>query len=1557
MIKKYSLVLLVSLCFVLLGFGQTFNQVTTLAGLTDGNYLIAADGNTNDGLMLNSTAGSVYIDYTNITNPGATINSGFTGNNIFSITVSGGNITINNSSVGYVSWGRSPATANDADFYNGTVADTERWTPTVSGGLWTLSNVDTSARMLQWNNSSPRFSAYTSNQVKLKLYKQAVTGPAITATPTTITGLDYGFGNGPSTEQSFDVTGTLLVAGTTVTSNSTDFQVSLTAVGGYASSVNIPAGTLNGTTTIYTRLVTGLAINTYSNTISISNATPGIGTTPTINVSGEVTPPQADVVITEIMYNSTGTDDEWIEICNLNGTAQDISNYIIEVNNSTVYNFPASTNIPGNSCITVALGDNGSAPFNPDCPFAADYGSPSGTNILNNSSTTIELIASDGTSLIDTVFYDDADGADGNGSSLHVIDATLDNSNTGTNWQEVIDGGSPGDNILISPCSTIAPEINVEGGGNSIPGDGSNFPVGFNNTLFDSRVIGASQNKIFVINNEGLQNLTISSIVIGGSHPGDFTITGTPPATAIAPGNSENLQITFQPTATGVRTATVTINNNDTDESTFVYNIQGTGTCNPATYTLSPASGPAGTIVTVTATSGSNPNSATALYDGNATTITSITASSFELTIPDNAISSDITFDDATGCQRNIPFIVNDIEITNCQGTNTAPTQIFISEVTDRDSSTDGHSYIELFNGTGATVDISGYRVYIHSNGNGATWTINLPTGASIANNDVYVISFGTGNTNTDPVGENDYFAANVTGINDRDHIYLNNGSSDIDLWGDTSGNPFTIGTGTEYGTSNPNGSDYTYRRKNTVSAPSLTWNPSDWDALAPVNYSDIGNYDFSLGTPPNVTTQPMPPISSCNLTASFTVAGQETYTGTGNSQFITYLWYYSAPGDSGWNPVPNAAPYESGTNTAAILEIINTLNLDGYQYYCQIREDDEYCYTASKAVRINIEKATWTNTGWSSPPASNKIAIIDDDYDTGGVTNGQISFEACNLIINAGNILTISDEDENISGVNTYVSVENNIFNYGEIFVDSKASLVQVNDNGEITLENASAKNTLSKFTHTLQFWYDYTYWSSPLESVLIEDGLEDSNVNRRYIFRADQFIDLTIEDANTGNTSPGQDDIDDNGLDWFNQPIGSMIPGVGYAATHNNIGFTQRSYQYLFEGTLASGGAFNNGPIPVDIYVANVPYNNWNFIGNPYPSAISAIEFINQTASYLEGVLYFWSHYTDADPDAPGNQNENFSQDDYAMFNYVGGVATAEGPDSTNDPSKIPNGYIASGQGFFVIADTNYTGSAGYQSQPVFNNSMRVTGNNEQFFRTTNDANKIWVNLTSDNGIFNQVLIGYVEGATDAVDEMRFDALRNLSTGSSSILYSVIQDSDKKYAIQGKNPSSLTLDEVIPLGFYTSIDVATLYKLSIEQFEGEFFTENSVFVIDNLLNVIHDLSASDYTFTSETGEFNNRFEIVFRDSFLSINEEELSVNNLTIIELQNGDVQFKVPNQYEIKTVEIIDILGRSIYSLKGDSSKETYNLSNLSQATYIAKITLTNGQVITKKAVKRK
>jgi hypothetical protein len=47
----------------------------------------------------------------------------------------------------------------------------------------------------------------------------------------------------------------------------------------------------------------------------------------------------------------------------------------------------------------------------------------------------------------------------------------------------------------------------------------------------------------------------------------------------------------------------------------------------------------------------------------------------------------------------------------------------------------------------------------------------------------------------------------------------------------------------------------------------------------------------------------------------------------------------------------------------------------------------------------------------------------------------------------------------------------------------------------------------------------------------------------------------------------------------------------------------------------------------------------------------------------------------------------------------------------------------------------------------------------------------------------------------------------------------------------------------------------------------------------------------------------------------------------------------------------------VGREVYQLKGNGSVEVYTLDKLTKAPYIAQVQLSNGQIITKKAIKRR
>ncbi|WP_100613533.1 T9SS type A sorting domain-containing protein [Confluentibacter citreus] len=592
----------------------------------------------------------------------------------------------------------------------------------------------------------------------------------------------------------------------------------------------------------------------------------------------------------------------------------------------------------------------------------------------------------------------------------------------------------------------------------------------------------------------------------------------------------------------------------------------------------------------------------------------------------------------------------------------------------------------------------------------------------------------------------------------------------------------------------------------------------------------------------------------------------------------------------------------------------------------------------------------TWNGSNWNGTPDLTTEVIIEDNYDT--FTNG--SFSACSLTISNNSTLNIADSN--------HVEVENDLLvdTGSTVTVQPYGSFIQNNDLG-LVLNNGNI--TVVKKTAPLHAWYEYTYWSSPVFGETIGTALFESQYYRRFKFNALQFNDVYAETNNNNILVLGQDDIDDEGDDWQwvnNNTI--MQPGVGYAATHSEANFVAPpmfplpyQFDYTFEGT------FNNGIYDVPVYRndATTADKNWNLIGNPYPSAIEINAFLSQNMydailnpnGTLDGVIYFWSQNTAPSNSENGNEQLNFSTSDYAYYNGIDGTQGGDG--------LTPNGFIPSGQAFFV----SYSDDASNFGTVKFNNSMRdisLSPDNSQFFKNSNSKttpnNKLWINLTSNNGVFNQILIGYANEATDNYDGSYYDAHKIVPPKSHAALYSLIENSNKKFAIQGKAFNSLDANETIKLGFVTNINVATIYTLSIAQLQGNFLTNNTVYLKDNLLNKVHNLSDADYTFTSEIGEFNDRFVVMFDNQSLSTDELVADTNTLKIIDLDNDLVKFTITNDLRIKTVSVFDLLGRELYKFKGQNSEEIYLLSSLKNSIYIAKVELSNGAVITKKAVKK-
>ncbi len=1058
---------------------------------------------------------------------------------------------------------------------------------------------------------------------------------------------------------------------------------------------------------------------------------------------------------------------------------------------------------------------------------------------------------------------------------------------------------------ILTAAAAGSQEINVRGvvASNPTITSGDTSPIGTDNTLFAAANIGTPDTKTFRIQNVGSAPLNVSGITLVGGNAGDFSLVASAPYNIPSAGtNFVDFNITFNPTALGIRTTTVTIANNDLNENPYTFLIQGSGICNSATNTLAPTSGPVGTEVTVTA-SANNLTGASATLNGIALVVTQVSATQIKVVVPPGVSSGNITTTNSQGCTASVPFTVISEILAGCEGGGALPADLFISQITD--SGTDGLSYIEIYNGTGATINLGPYSLQFFNNGsttqNGGNIGLNS---VNLINGDTYIVATGTSSlvcTST-PGGNLEYAdqTSGSGGINFKngsnnsqghDHIRLYKNATHVDSWG--------VFNNQGWATSlNLQGEGANFSRLNTAVVPSTTysnadWNIVDWDVnCSDIDYSGVGVYDFSTANPPTVTAQPSF-VPTC-LSTSLTVSGAEGFVG-GNG--IAFQWFVNVPGSTTWTALTNSGVY-SGVTTAT-LNISNVTSLNGYQYYAQIRENTVTCYSASNATMIIVSTPVWNGTAWApATPTASSAVTINGNYDT--ALHG--SFDACSVVVSGGASLFINAND--------YVSIQNNLTvnATGILEVSNNGSLVMISNTGTVT-----NNGTLQvKRTTTAYKKFDYTYWSSPVVAANITSTFAGWRLDYGFSFNTANYTDVN------------NDGFDDDNNSWIPIPNNTVATkGIGYAIMMPTVSVPS----FPAPGTTVTfSGEVNNGIINVPVVLsANTQPSTYDFnlIGNPYPSAVDGTLLIQNNATL--NTLYFWTHRTAIANATPGPNTYNYVVDDYATYNLSGGVASASG-------SAPPTGKIASGQGFFAEVDAAGT--------VQFRNEFRskLFANNDFYRQVTSERDRIWLNFENPDGLFSQKLIGYFNEATNAVDR-GYDGA-TLASQNSVSFYSLLDSTN--YRIQGRAPFTIT-DEV-PLGFKA---VQGTFKISIPFIEGQLAALDAIYLEDKQLGITHNLKAFPYTFYTNAGVFNNRFVLKYTTESLAISDDILE-SELVVITNSN-QISFKSTN--EMANVQLFDMLGRLVY--ESDIESTYFTTSPLTtNGVLIAKIVFRNGKRVGRK-----
>lgn len=340
---------------------------------------------------------------------------------------------------------------------------------------------------------------------------------------------------------------------------------------------------------------------------------------------------------------------------------------------------------------------------------------------------------------------------------------------------------------------------------------------------------------------------------------------------------------------------------------------------------------------------------------------------------------------------------------------------------------------------------------------------------------------------------------------------------------------------------------------------------------------------------------------------------------------------------------------------------------------------------------------------------------------------------------------------------------------------------------------------------------------------------------------------------------------------------------------------------------------GLPNSGDVTVGLSTAG---QGFNLVGNPYPSPISISTMISENNGVIGGNLYFWRKTNGATGSA--------------YITYSGGTFS-DGPHDFNN--------IQPGQGFIVEA----VSGAGLS----FTNTQRQADNGV-FYRNGNaiqseDNSRIWLNVSANNAVVGQMAIGYNASASNDLDPSDAAYINDNAVALNSFV------ANTELAVQHR--AEFVATDVVPLSFKTNI--AGSYTIAINDVDGLFTNEaQTIFLKDNLLNIEHDLRNSAYQFTSASGVFANRFEVIYQ-STLGVTLPEFANQTIVFAKDNNLNVQ---SGSSVIKGIQVFDVQGRLVLDVKDiNATSYSASLEQISNGVLLVKVFADNGMCTTKKIIK--
>lgn len=694
-------------------------------------------------------------------------------------------------------------------------------------------------------------------------------------------------------------------------------------------------------------------------------------------------------------------------------------------------------------------------------------------------------------------------------------------------------------------------------------------------------------------------------------------------------------------------------------------------------------------------------------------------------------------------------------------------TDLFFSEYVE------GSSYnkaVEIYNGTGAPVDLSQYTIELYSNGNSSPNSTTSLSGA-LADGDVFVAAHSSADAAILAVA--DMTNGSVINFNGDDAFALRKNGALVDVIGQIGTDP-----GSQWGSGDASTADNTIRRKSSVCSGDINgsdaFDPSlEWDGYPSNTFDGLGSHTTNCSGGPTTTS-----IYDIQYTTDPRGDSPENGQTVNTEGVVTAIFsggYFIQDGAGAWNGI---YVYDS-SNTPAVGDLVS--------------------FTATVAEYYHLTELTGITdfqvlSSGNALPAAQELA-------TGSVADEQ--WEGC--------LVKVSD-----------VTITNADLGYGEWSVSDGSGDVRVDDRGGYTYV-PSLDNQLKSITGPLDYSFS-TYKIQPRDDNdilekppvnLVLTGIVDGPLSGGIPKAIEFYVISDISDLSVYGVGSANNGGGSNGVE-FTFPVEPVTAGTFLYISYETTGFNTF---FGFAPNYTSAVANNNGNDAIELFldgeVVDV-FGDINVDGSGQPWEYTDGWAYRKDFSGPDGSTFVLDNWTFSGINALDNETTN-------------ATATTPFPISTFvDPSQKPEIFTSESThdfGYRTVGEES--GSWSYTVSSVnVSSSITVTSNDGDHFQVSDDdvsfsssitlpstGGIVYVRFTSSDMLSYSTIISHstngaddlnvtVEGNSDyyattvgKTGTALKDELHNIIKGHTIFSYSDVWDAMRQTDADPANPDNVIL------------------------------------------------------------------------------------------------------------------------------------------------------------------